>query len=65
MKSIEKLMDIDLIINIGGGFNFLKIRALFDDIDRLAEEGNSNAIQFSKELDNVYRIVKKAVEDEN
>lgn len=63
MKSIEKLMDIDLIINSNGGINFLKIRAFFDDIDRLAGEGNSNAVQFSQQLDNI-RVVKRAVENE-
>lgn len=64
MKSIEKLMDIDLIINSNGGINFLKIRAFFDDIDRLAGEGNSNAVQFSQQLDNIHRVVKRAVENE-
>lgn len=64
MKSVEKLMGIDLAIHNNGGIGFLKIRALFDDIDRLAEEGDSRAIQFSQELDNVYKVVKKAVDNE-
>ena len=57
MKSIDKLMNIDMMINDNGGFNFIKIRMMLDDIDRLADEGNAKALQFIKELEHVHAVV--------
>ena len=57
MKSIDKLMNIDMMINDNGGFNFIKIRMMLDDIDCHANEGHPKALQFIKELEHVHAVV--------
>jgi hypothetical protein len=57
MKSIDKLMNIHMMINDNGGVNFIKIRMMLDDIDRLADEGHPKALKFIKELEHVHTVV--------
>jgi hypothetical protein len=61
MTLTEKITDIASIINDNGGVNFLKIRFFLEDIDRLAASGHQNAIEFSRQLDNVHRALQHAV----
>lgn len=65
MKLIDQLMEIDAAINGDGGINFLKIRAVLDDIDRLISEGDDSAIQFSNSMRHVYRLVRAAVREKS
>ena len=64
MNLTNKLMDIVELVHENGGVNFIKIRMFLDDIDREIEKGNKNAIQFEKELDHIYKIVKHATTSE-
>jgi len=64
MTSTDKLMNIDSMIHDNGGVNFIKIRIMLDDIDRLASEGNAKALQFIKELGHVHDLVLAATKIE-
>lgn len=60
MTLTQKITDIASIINDNGGVNFLKIRFFLEDVERLASEGDKNAIEFSRHLNSVYKAVKHA-----
>ena len=60
MTLTAKLMKIVEIVNSDGGVAFLKIRYLLEDVQREIDKGNSNAIQFEKELDHVLRFCEMA-----
>jgi hypothetical protein len=64
MKSIDQLMNIDMMINDNGGGNFIKIRMMFDDIDRLASEGNAKALRFIEELGHVHDVILVAIKND-
>ena len=60
MTLTQKLMKIVEIVNSDGGVAFLKIRCLLEDVEREIEKGNTNAIQFEKELDHVLGFCERA-----
>jgi hypothetical protein len=53
MTLTQKLMKIVETVNSDGGVAFLKIRLMLEDVQREIDKGNSQAIQFEKELDHV------------
>lgn len=57
MTLAQKLLEIDTMIHADGGIAFLKARAQLEEIERLAEDGEPLAQQFSKSLDDVYRFM--------
>lgn len=60
MTLTAKLMKIVEIVNSDGGVAFLKIRYMLEDVDREIDKGNTNAIQFAKELDHILRFCEMA-----
>jgi hypothetical protein len=60
---VEMLLDIDLMLNDRGGFNFLKIRYVFEDIEQMSKEGNTRAIQMKEELARLHTLLKLAIEE--
>ena len=60
MTLTQKLMKIVEIVNSDGGVAFLKIRYMLEDVDREIDKGNTNAIQFAKELDHILRFCEMA-----
>jgi hypothetical protein len=61
--TIDRLMNIFSNIQGGGGCDFLKIRACFDDLDRIAAEGDSRAIQIQREVERLEKIIDKILEN--
>jgi hypothetical protein len=59
---VDKLLEIDSIIHAEGGLSFINVRFFLQDVERLAAEGHPQAVQFSKELDNVLKVIKAAGE---
>lgn len=60
MTLTQQITNIVAIVNGDGGVNFLKIRFFLEDVERLASEGDKNAIEFSRHLNSVYKAVKHA-----
>ena len=64
MTLIDKLMNINAMIHGNGGVDFIKIRWMLEDVERLANEGNPMAIQFAKELGHVHDLILAAIKME-
>jgi hypothetical protein len=64
MNLVSKLLRILELLHGGGGTNFIKVRFLLEDIEKLSAEGNANALEFAKQLDNIYKFVELAVQQE-
>lgn len=68
MTLVEKLMDIDAMIQGEGGVNFLKIKMMLEDVEYLIQNHDPAvvplAIQFAKELDHIHAFISKAVQME-
>lgn len=64
MNLVNKMLRISELLHGGGGTNFIKVRFLLEDIEKLSAEGNTNAIEFVKQLDNIYKFVELAVQQE-
>lgn len=60
MTLTAKLMRIVELVNTDGGVAFLNIRFMLEDVEREAEKGNPNAIQFAKELEHIMRFCEMA-----
>jgi hypothetical protein len=60
MTLTAKLLRIVELVNTDGGVAFLKIRFMLEDVEREAENGNPNAIQFAKELEHIMRFCEMA-----
>jgi hypothetical protein len=54
---LAKLLEI-----AGDGYKFIHIRLMLEDVEREIEKGNTQAIQFAKELDHVLRFCEAAAE---